>query len=127
MDLSVFTAQVLAAVYLAIGLGMLLDKAHYKKLFDAALKDTGVMYLGGVMALVTGLALVNFHNEWVKSWEVLVTIMGWLALIKGVLLLALPGKFLGMTKSWVNSKNLGTYSVIVIALGLVFGYYGFLV
>ncbi len=126
MDLSLFVAQVAAIVYLSVGVGMLLDKKYYAKLLEGIMKDTTAMYIGGFMALIAGFTLVTFHNEWVKSWEVLVTIIGWIALIKGVMLLAFPSTLVGMTKSWVNAKNLKTFSVIVIALGLVFGYFGFI-
>lgn len=125
MDLSIFVAQVAAIVYLAVGVGMLLDKKYYAKVLDGFMKDTTGMYLGGFMALIAGFALVTYHNEWVKSWEVLVTILGWIALIKGVMLLAFPTTFVGMTKSWVSGKNLNAFAFVVVALGLVFGYFGF--
>lgn len=125
MDLSVFVAQAVAIVYLSVGVGMLLDKKYYAKLLEDMFKNTTAMYIGGLMALIVGFTLVTFHNEWVKSWEVLVTIIGWLALIKGVMLLAFPSAFLDMTKKWFGAKNLGTYAPIVIVLGLVFGYFGF--
>lgn len=125
MDLSIFVAQVAAVVYLTIGVGMLVDKKYYAKFFDGMMKDMTALYIGGFMALVVGYTLVTFHNDWVKSWEVLVTILGWLALIKGVMLLAFPTTFQGLAKSWIRSKNLGTYALVVIVLGLVFGYFGF--
>ena len=126
MNLSIFVAQLAAIVYLSVGVGMLVDKKYYGKFLDSFTKDTTAMYLGGFMALIAGFSLVTYHNEWVKSWEVLVTILGWLALVKGVMLLAFPSTLFGMTKSWVNSKNVGIYAVVVIALGLVFGYFGFI-
>ena len=125
MNLSVFVAQVAAIVYLSVGVGMFLDRKYYAKFFENMFKDTTAMYIGGFMALIAGFTLVTFHNDWVKSWEVLVTILGWLALVKGVMLLAFPSTILDMTKSWFNNKNLGTYAVVVIFLGLVFGYFGF--
>lgn len=125
MDLSIFVAQVAAVTYLSVGVGMLLDKGYYKKLLDDFYKDTTGIYLGGFMALIIGFTLVTYHNEWVKSWEVLVTILGWLALVKGVGLLAFPTAFLNWSKSFAGSKDLGTLGFVVIVLGLVFGYFGF--
>ncbi len=125
MDLSIFVAQAAAIVYLSIGVGMLLDKKYYAKFLDSIMKDTGTMYIGGFIALIAGFTLVTFHNDWVKSWEVLVTILGWLALVKGVMLLAFPSAILKMTKSWVSGKNLSVYAPVVIVFGLVFGYFGF--
>lgn len=127
MDLSIFVARVAAVMYLAVGLGMLFDKAYYKKLLEGFTKDAGTMYLGGFMALVAGLSLVSFHNDWVKSWEVLVTIIGWIALVKGVMLLAFPTTMMDFTKSMVKGKSAGTYGAIVVVIGLVFGYFGFIV
>lgn len=125
MDLPTFVAQVAALVYLSIGIGMLVDKAYYKKLFDDIFKDTSAIYLGGFMALIAGFAIVTYHNVWEQSWVVLVTIIGWLALVKGVLLLAFPSSFLAWSKSLFGPKNMGTYSFIILVLGLVFGYFGF--
>jgi len=125
MDLSIFVAQAAAIVYLAVGVGMLVDKKYYAKLFDGIMKDMTAMYVGGFMALIIGFTLVTFHNDWVKSWEVLVTILGWLALVKGVMLLAFPTTFQSIIKSWVSSKNLNKYAPVAIVLGLVFGYFGF--
>lgn len=125
MDLSIFVAQVAAIVYLSVGVGVLVDKAYYKRLFDSFSKDAGTMYLGGFMALIIGFALVTFHNEWVKSWEVLVTILGWLALIKGVALLAFPSSFMGFVENFYKGKNISNLALVAIVLGLVFGYFGF--
>lgn len=127
MDLSIFVARVASVVYLAVGLGMLFDKAYYKKLLEVFYKDITAMYIGGFVALVAGVALVTFHNDWVKSWEVLVTILGWIALVKGVMLLAFPSSILDFSKSIVKTKQLGNYAMVVVALGLVFGYFGFIV
>ncbi|MBU0706138.1 hypothetical protein KJ657_04910 [Patescibacteria group bacterium] len=127
MDLSIFVAQVAAIIYLSVGIGMLLDKKYYAKFLDGFSKDTTAMYVGGFIALVAGFALVTFHNNWVKSWEVLVTIIGWLALIKGVMLLAFPTTFFNITKSWVNGKIITSYAFVAIVLGLVFGYFGFII
>ena len=44
----------------------------------------------GYLSLFLGLASVLLHNDWVMNWHVLITIFGWLALIKGVLVIAWP-------------------------------------
>lgn len=126
MDLSIFVAQVTAVIYLAVGVGMFFNKKYYAKLLEGFAKDMSSLYLGGFVALVVGFALVTFHNDWVKSWEVLVTIIGWLALIKGVMLLAFPATVARTIKTWFKPKHLSAYSAVIIVLGVVFGYFGFL-
>ncbi|MBN2307175.1 hypothetical protein JXD20_04270, partial [Candidatus Peregrinibacteria bacterium] len=126
MDLSIFVAQVAAIVYLSVGVGIFLNKKYYAKSMEGLLKDTGTMYLGGFIALIAGFALVTFHNDWVKSWEVLVTILGWLGLVKGVMLLAFPATFLKLAKSMVSAKNVNVMAFVAVVLGVVFGYFGFI-
>lgn len=127
MDLSVFVAQTAAVIYLSVGVGMLVNKKYYIKIFDHVLKDMTAMYLGGFVALIVGFTLITFHNDWVKSWEVIVTILGWLALIKGIMILAFPVTFQNLVKTWIRTKKMNVYAFVVIFFGLVFGYFGFLV
>jgi len=42
-----------------------------------------------LMALVPGLAIVNVHRSW-RGWPVIITIIGWLMVIGGVIRLVLP-------------------------------------
>jgi len=125
METSILVAQILGLVYVVIGLGMLINGAYYKKAFDELLKNSGFMLLGGMMALVVGFLIVSNHNVWVQDWTVLVTIIGWLALLKGVLIFLAPKFLIKLSSSILKKTNLiGLFAII---LGLVFGYFGFLV
>jgi FtsH-binding integral membrane protein len=44
-----------------------------------------VVYLSGVLLFVAGLAIVRAHNTWRRDWTVLVTLIGWLALLLGLI------------------------------------------
>jgi hypothetical protein len=44
----------------------------------------------GYLSLFLGLATVLLHNVWVADWHVLITIFGWMALIKGIIVIAWP-------------------------------------
>lgn len=124
MNLSHFVAQVVAIIYLSIGVGMLFNMDYYKKMFSKMYEEVTAMYVGGFAAVVTGFTLVTYHNVWTKDWTVLVTIIGWLALIKGILLLAFPKQFQSLSAPMIQ-KGTGTISIIILALGLIFGYFGF--
>jgi 1,4-dihydroxy-2-naphthoate octaprenyltransferase len=43
-----------------------------------------VVYLSGVLLFVAGLAIVRAHNVWQRNWTVLVTLIGWAALVLGL-------------------------------------------
>jgi hypothetical protein len=44
----------------------------------------------GLLSLILGLASVTLYNDWTPSWQVVVSLFGWLALLKGILVLAGP-------------------------------------
>lgn len=123
METSVFIAKIVAVYYVAVGLGVLLNASFYRKAFNDMLKNSAFIFLGGIMALVIGFLIVNFHNVWVKDWTVLITILGWLALLKGLLMFLIPKPFLSFSKVFI--KNLWFVVIFALALGGVLGYFGF--
>jgi len=42
------------------------------------------------LSLILGLASVILYNDWTLSWQVVVSLFGWLALLKGILVLGWP-------------------------------------
>jgi hypothetical protein len=123
MEVSILVAKIIGLYYVLVGLGLLLNGAYYRKAFSSLVKDSGFMFYGGMMSLLAGFLIVNYHNFWVNDWTVIITVFGWLALIKGALLLLAPNFFTGFnSKIFKHSVVLG---VFVLLLGLVFGYFGF--
>lgn len=48
------------------------------------------VYLNGAILFVAGLAIVRAHNVWVRGWPVLITLVGWFALVAGFGRMAAP-------------------------------------
>lgn len=127
METSLFVAQLLAVVYIVVGLGLVLNTGHYQKVFGEFFKSSASTYLGGILALVAGFLLISYHNIWEQSWVVLITIIGWAALLKGFMLLVFPNAFISFSKAMFKTKH--AYVVIgifAIIFGLVLGYFGFM-
>jgi hypothetical protein len=51
-------------------------------LYDAQIPP--VVYLSGALLFVAGLSIVRVHNRWVAGWPVLVTLIGWFAILLGL-------------------------------------------
>lgn len=124
METSVLIARLLAAIYISIGVGVLINSSYYRDAFDKMMKDSSLYYMGGFMALTMGVLIVSFHNHWVQSWEVVITILGWAAVVKGVFLFIAPKQMMSWGRVWL--KNMPLLGVIVLLLGLFFGYFGFI-
>src|SRR5262245_26115411 len=70
----------------------------------------------GMFALLAGLAIVNAHNLWVSDWRVIITILGWLAIVRGALSLLFPNKMYGIGEAILASRC-GKMSVAVVVIG----------
>ena len=49
-----------------------------------------VVYLNGALLFVAGLSIVRFHNRWTRSWPVMVTLVGWAAILAGLFRMFFP-------------------------------------
>jgi hypothetical protein len=80
------------------------------------------MFIAGVIALLTGLAMVLGHNVWSGgALPVIVTLVGWLTLIKGLLILFLsPEAAVGFFLGGLHYEQL---FYLYTAISLIFGVY----
>jgi len=84
METSLLIAKLIGVSYLFAGVGFLLNADYYHKAIKDLLKSATFMMMGGMMATLAGVLLVTYHNIWTGPWwVVLITIIGWIALLKG--------------------------------------------
>ncbi len=118
--------QIFSIAYLAVGIGILINHDFYKKLLEDFSENAFALYLGGIAALVIGYLIVAFHNTWTKDLSVIITIIGWIALIKGILILIRPKIMIALTKAIVKKEGfLKIEAVAVIIIGLALSLLGF--
>jgi hypothetical protein len=86
-----FLSRLIGLYCIAISLSMLVHKQATVETLNAFIHDRPAMFLAGVAAFAAGLAMVLRHNVWSGgAAPVIVTLAGWVSLIKGVTLLFLP-------------------------------------
>ena len=90
MQLSKLIAKMAAVIYLSASAGAFFGADYYRKIADDFFGNAGLVYVSGFITAVIGLLIVTYHNRWAKNWTVLITVLGWLALLKGILLIAFP-------------------------------------
>ena len=118
--------QIFSLFYIIVGIGILINPGFYKKLFEDFIENAAVLYLGGAMALTIGYLILAFHNTWTKDLSVIITIFGWLALIKGIVILIRPKIMIALSKAILKNESiLKIEAIIIIILGLAFSFLGF--
>lgn len=90
MDRSLFLARLLGPTFAAVSLGMLINLGMYEAMIAEALHFGILFYLSGLLSLLAGLTIVNLHNRWQMDWRVIITVLGWLMTIGGIIRIVLP-------------------------------------
>ena len=127
MNTSVFLAQILGLLFILFGLGMIFNAKYYNKVMAAFRKDTGLLFVWGMLETIAGFAIVNAHNVWEKEWFVIITVIGWLALVEGSLILVFPDAMRKTYKSVTKNAAIASWGFLTLILGIALVYFGFLV
>jgi hypothetical protein len=76
--------------------------------------------------LVIGYFLVTYHNIWISGWTVIITILGWMSFIKGLMMIVIPERSVKLYKAIkITERQLAVYGAIVVVIGIVCFYLGY--
>lgn len=117
----------LFGLFIAIfGASWLLNPGGINEAMTAAMHDKGLMWTYGFTTMLGGLAVVIGHNIW-RGWQaIVVTLLGWAGLLKGVVLLVVPNSAMLALYDGFNVLGLPlVYGIVMIALGGGLAYGGF--
>ena len=125
METSIFLAKVMG-IYLAIeGLALIVNKKYLMKAIHGLLKTKGIIYIFSFFVLILGIMLVVGHNVWTADWVGLVTLLGWLVLIKGVFNVLFPKIGLKLAEKFTPSSWYTPTGVALIIMGAYLAANGF--
>jgi len=127
METSLFLAQLIGPVLIVIGVGLLLKKTEFREMATDFLSSRALIFVSGLLTLVTGLAIVLTHNVWEFNWPVIITILGWLSVFGGVFRILFPDSVQSVGTSMLDKPAMMTVSgAIQIVLGLWLSYVGYM-
>jgi uncharacterized membrane protein len=90
MQPAVLIARLIGPLFAVLGIGMLANQTLYAEMIPEAVRIPTLIYLSGLLALAAGLAMLNFHRAWTADWRVIITVLGWMMVIAGVIRIVLP-------------------------------------
>ena len=121
-----FIAQIIGLLFSIDAVGVLINTAIYRRMVEEFTESPALRYLGGILALFFGLFILNFNNAWTADWTVIITIIGWLSVVKGVLLIVFPNVYLQFA-NWMRMGDamMRYMGIIYLLLGLFLTVKGF--
>ena len=125
---TIFLSRLIGLYCIVIALSMMTRRQATVETVTALLQNPSIMLIVGIITLAAGLAVVLAHNIWSGgALVVVVTLVGWITLIKSLFFLFLPpemeaGLFLGQ----LHYRQLFyLYTAISLVLGICLTYGGF--
>jgi hypothetical protein len=125
-----FLGKLIGLYLMAVSIAMFAHAhAHATvEIMTAIVRDPPLLFISGLMGVTAGLAIVLGHNVWSGgALPIIVTLLGWASLIKGMLLLVLSPE----TESRVfivgfqYEHHRDLYAAFVLLLGAYLTYEGF--
>ncbi|MGB3416004.1 MAG: hypothetical protein WBA36_04995 [Mesorhizobium sp.] len=118
--ITIFLGKLLGLYLVAISIAMLTGKRRTLTTLDDMANDGPWMLFSGMVAVAAGLAIVLAHNVWTGGALTLaVTLVGWVALLKGLSLLFVPPHTMARAyKSMGFERYFHLWMGVVLVLGL---------
>lgn len=122
---SIFIAKLMGPTLIAVGISALVNPNLIRDMGKEVLDSTAFVFIAGFGALILGLAIVNTHNVW-SGWPVIITVIGWLAVIAGVVRLILPEVAKTLGRGMLEKAALlRVVAVADIAIGGILAFQGY--
>lgn len=126
MQSALVIARILGPLYVIVSVGMVLTPSTYQRVFEEFRESAALTYLGGMLALGFGLLVLAVHPVWRADWTAVITVIGWLGVIKGSLLIVRPSSVIGVSRPLMAKPAwLRLWAVAPLALGLYLCLKGF--
>ena len=125
METAVLISKIIGVIYLAFGIGMLVNPSFYKKEIPQLLENSAYLILGGFLAVVFGFLIIESQKALTHDWQMVLTVIGYVAVIKGAVLLAFPSSMKIYKPLFETEKFMSLLTYFVILVGVVFIVFGF--
>lgn len=126
MIASIFLARVLGLYLIIVSLAVLFRFKYFQTAYDELVVNKANVLFGAVLSLIVGILIVVAHSIFMWDWRLLITLMGYLTLIKGIMLLFFPEYAIKFKRSMMSNRSLYFILIVIFLLiGLVFAYRGF--
>jgi hypothetical protein len=116
MNIANTLAVLMGSALVIVGI-TLFNKSYINAVMTDLANSKGLLWITGFITFVMGMVIVALYNIWSADWRVLVTLLGWLTVIKGAVIMLLPSSMMLLYRKYL-SNHLLTYSgIYALVLG----------
>ena len=123
MEISIFFARLWGSFFVIFGSLFIITRQLGKTI--EMTDDKAFVISTGYITLIMGLVTVILHNVWVFGWEVMITILGWSTLIKGISKVGFPEQIHQQAQRFKKKQWLSAFFLILLGAFLLWmSFYG---
>lgn len=105
---------------------VLLNLSAWPALAERAFRDPALIFESGFPLFVAGLAIVRAHNRWSGGWPLIVTVLGWLALLGGLSRILFPTRLASIAVPIVHhTAVLAAVAAVILVAGAFLSFKGY--
>jgi len=127
METSIFLARVIGLFSVIASLAILVHYKEFLKVEKEASKNFVLLYVSGFAILIIGLLVVVSHPVFTSDWRVVITLLGYAILLKGILRIFSPEFVIRMIEKKQNNRWFILGEIVLFCIGIYLLYYGFVI
>jgi len=105
-------------LFVAVAAALLINRRTVAGLVTGVLNSPEFIFFSGLLTLLAGLAIVRAHNVWSAEWTILVTVIGWLCVIGGIMRIIWPERVSALRNNMMRGENAVTaWALVTLLLG----------
>ena len=126
MTTSIFLARLIGPCALALGLALVVQGSGFRAVASEFMASPALLFLSGIITLPAGLAIVLTHNVWTPDWRVVITIVGWLAVVTGAIRMIFPQQAAAKARGLIAQPLIPKIGAAIwLAIGALLCFYGY--
>ena len=111
-----FCARVIGPLMLIIGAVVIVRGADLALIVPAIVQDGPLAFITGVFTLIVGMVLLAAHHHWSSPAAILISLLGLLTVLRGVILMFAPGVLAGFAHAALSGAGAGVIVAGTVAL-----------
>ena len=120
MATSIFLARLIGPVMAQVGVGVLANEAAFRKMAQEFLRSPALIFFSGMILLP-----ILSHNVWIADWPVIITLLGWAAVINDAVRVLVPDRATKLGKKLLGYNFTMAAAAFWLVVGAALCYFGF--
>lgn len=116
MDMSILLAKFWGWYLIVFFVILSFNPKRIKQIFND-LRDEKFLIIASFVAIIIGLINILLHNVWEANWKLIITLIGWIALFKGLALFTFPRQTVKRL-NYINVKFVQVIYMLLFLLGV---------